>query len=58
MNVMDICSLFGNALDNAIESVQELPKKEQRLIHLRVDEKNGFVIIKLNNYSINQFVSD
>lgn len=54
MNVMDICSLFGNALDNAIESVQELPNKEQRLIHLRVDEKNGFVIIKLNNYSINQ----
>ncbi|OJG27273.1 hypothetical protein RU98_GL002725 [Enterococcus caccae] len=54
MNVMDICSLFGNALDNAIESVQELPNKEQRLIHLRVDEKNGFVIIKLNNYSVNQ----
>lgn len=54
MNVMDICSLFGNALDNAIESVQELSNKEQRLIHLRVDEKNGFVIIKLNNYSTNQ----
>lgn len=53
MNIMDICSLFGNALDNAIESVQKLADTDQRLIHLRVEEKNGFIIIKLDNYSSN-----
>ena len=33
MDTMDLCSLFGNALDNAIESVEKLPDSEQRLIH-------------------------
>lgn len=39
MDTMDLCSLFGNALDNAIESVEKLPDSEQRLIHLVVTRK-------------------
>ena len=51
MNVMDICSLFGNALDNAIESVEEIVDKEKRLVNLRVNEKGRFILIRLDNYS-------
>lgn len=34
MEVMDICTIFGNALDNAIESVMKLEEKEKRLIKI------------------------
>lgn len=42
MDTMDLCSLFGNALDNAIESVEKLPDSEQRLIHLVVARQKSF----------------
>lgn len=29
MDVMDICSIFGNALDNAIECEMKIPEKEK-----------------------------
>lgn len=50
MEVMDICTIFGNALDNAIESVLQLPDKEQRLIHLSVSGQKGFLLILVENY--------
>ena len=50
MNVVDICSIFGNALDNAIESVLRIDDKEKRLIHLTVSQHNGFVMIRIENY--------
>lgn len=52
MNVVDVCSLFGNALDNAIESVMKLPE-EKRLIKLAVYSQNNFVLIQLANYYTN-----
>lgn len=36
MDVMDISNLFGNALDNAIESTDKITDPERRLIHLNV----------------------
>lgn len=56
MHVMDLCSLFGNALDNAIESVEKLPNAEQRLIQLKVSAKNNFIFIRLENY-VNDIVN-
>ncbi len=50
MHVRDICTVFGNALDNAIESVVMLPDPEKRLVHLTVAEKKNFVQIQVNNY--------
>lgn len=50
MHVTDICSIFGNALDNAIEHVILIPQEERRLIHLTVSAKKGFVFIKIENY--------
>ena len=50
METMDICSLFGNALDNAIESVINIPEKEKRLIHVTVSKQKSFVLIRVENY--------
>ncbi len=50
MHVRDICTIFGNALDNAIESVVMLPDPEKRLVHLTVSEKKNFVLIQVSNY--------
>lgn len=50
MHVTDICTIFGNALDNAIESVVMLPDPAQRLIHISVSGKKGFLFIKIENY--------
>lgn len=47
--VTDICSIFGNALDNAIEAVSLLEDPAKRMIHLTVTEKNGFLLIMLVN---------
>ena len=50
MDVMDICTLFGNALDNAIECELSIPDKEKRLIHLEVYAKKDFLVIRCENY--------
>lgn len=47
---MDIYSLFGNLLDNAMESVEKLSDPEKRVIDLSVTRKNGFVFIRAMNY--------
>lgn len=46
---IDISTLFGNLLDNAIESVKEIEDKEQRLIHLSISKHNQFMLIRLEN---------
>ena len=50
MHVADICTVFGNALDNAIESVSLIEDPEKRLIHLSITQKRNFVLIQINNY--------
>lgn len=49
MDAMDLSALFGNALDNAVESAMQLPQEEQRLIHVTVQVKRGFVVIVVGN---------
>ena len=50
MDAVDVCSIFGNALDNAIESVMKTEDKEKRLIHLTVSKVKSFVMIRVENY--------
>lgn len=50
IGVMDICTIFGNALDNAIESVEKLENKAKRLIRVAVYSQNQFLIIRFENY--------
>lgn len=49
MDILDISSVFGNALDNAIESVGAIEEKEKKLIHITVCQTKGFVRIKIEN---------
>ena len=45
----DISVLFGNALDNAFESVAKIQDKDKRLIHLSVARQKQFVRIRVEN---------
>lgn len=50
MYVTDICTIFGNAIDNAIENVVMIKDIEKRIIHVTVSAKNKFVLIQFQNY--------
>ena len=50
MSSMDIASLFGNALDNAIEATSKLPDPQQRLIPLALYGQGQFTVIRVENY--------
>ncbi len=50
MDVMDICSIFGNALDNAIECEKRISEIEKRMIHMSVYAKKSFLMIIFENY--------
>ena len=50
LDTMDLYALFGNALDNAIESVSKEPDIARRVISLRIGTRQGFLAIHLENY--------
>lgn len=50
MDTVDVCSIFGNALDNAIESVEKQEDVEKRLIRTAVYAKGQLIMIKFENY--------
>ena len=50
IDAVDLCSIFGNALDNAIEAVLKSSDKEKRLIHVTVSQVKSFVMIRIENY--------
>lgn len=50
MKTMDICSIFGNALDNAIECELKIADKEKRLIHVSAYAQKNFLMIGFENY--------
>lgn len=50
LHVTDICTIFGNALDNAIENTGTIITAEKRLIHVSVSAYKRFVGISVENY--------
>ena len=50
MEDMDVSALFGNRLDNAIESAEKQQEKQKRLIWLYVTKEKQFVRIRTENY--------
>ena len=46
MEDMDISALFGNMLDNAIESVVKIKDRQKRLISLHVIQDKQFIRIR------------
>ncbi|MBR1685514.1 MAG: sensor histidine kinase [Clostridia bacterium] len=49
MDPMDLSALFGNALDNAMESVRKMDEADKRLIHLSVSRQKQFIRIHIEN---------
>jgi hypothetical protein len=50
MDVMDVCTVFGNLLDNAIECERTVPEADRRLITLKVYGRKRFVVVHCENY--------
>lgn len=50
ISVRDICSLFGNIIDNAIEYVSGFEDKEKRVIWGNVEVRKSFLVVTFKNY--------
>ena len=46
---LDLCTLVGNAMDNAIESCVQIVEKERRLIRLHTLSRGGTVLLTVRN---------
>ncbi|MBN2300431.1 MAG: GHKL domain-containing protein [Acholeplasmataceae bacterium] len=49
LDPIDISTMFGNLLDNSIESVKAIADFDKKLIYLSVTKQKGFLIIHLQN---------
>nr|AFN84569.1 hypothetical protein [uncultured bacterium scaffold00090] len=58
MNTTDVYALFGNLLDNAIESVIKEADEEKRIISIRMAGKNQGYHIHMDNYCNEAIVFD
>ena len=58
METIDLCSIFGNALDNAIESVTQLSDSDKRIVQATVCSKNEFLMLRFENYYENELRFD
>ena len=50
MSTMDICSVFGNSIDNAVESVKKVEDCEKRIIQIALFEQHGMIVYRIRNY--------
>lgn len=50
MEVMDVVSVFGNALDNAIEATRRVSDSDRRLIRVAVYRQGHFAILRFENW--------
>ena len=50
MDILDLCSIFGNALDNAFEGVTQLNDPERRIVQTTVFAQNDFLVLRFENY--------
>lgn len=50
MDAMDICSIFGNTVDNAIEYARTVKNPDDRVIRVFVGRRGAFVLIRITNY--------
>ena len=50
MDPVDIYTLLGNALDNAVESVMRIEDKDRKVINFSISEQGEIVLIRTDNY--------
>lgn len=58
INAIDLYSILGNAMDNAIEAVEKLQKKEMRQIDVLIYRQQQFVAINVINPTEGSLVYD
>ena len=49
MDPLDLCTLFGNAFDNAIEAVEQLVDPDGREIRAKLGVRGGFTVFTIEN---------
>ena len=50
MSEIDIVTMFGNIMDNAIEAARAIDDESSRIIILNIYSRNGCVVIREENY--------
>lgn len=50
MSVIDLCTLFGNAMDNAVEAADAVRDEEKREIRVRIGTADRFFLMRFQNY--------
>ena len=55
---MDMCTIFSNALDNAIEAVEKIPEPDRRKVILKARNKKGYFSLQITNTKRNPIQSD
>ncbi len=45
----DLCVIFGNTVDNAIEACEKIPDDEEKSVHIRSIKKSGMMVIIVEN---------
>lgn len=50
MDPMDLVTIVGNAIDNAIEATATLSRPEQRLVRLAIYRQGEFAMLRFENY--------
>lgn len=49
VNPIDLCTIFGNALDNAIEGLAQVTDPDRRRIQIRMTQENRLLFIRFEN---------
>ncbi|MCD7919047.1 MAG: GHKL domain-containing protein [Clostridiales bacterium] len=52
LSTESLCSLFGNAISNAIEAVKKVDDLEKRVIYLTVSRQRDMIFIHVENYCV------
>ena len=50
METVDVYSLFGNALENAIEAIRKIDDPEKKIIHITTERRGDLLNIEIVNY--------
>ena len=51
---IDLCSILGNTIDNAIEALRKVPQLSERTLSLKARYTNGFFSYEIKNTKINE----
>lgn len=49
----DICIIYGNLLENAVEEVLRMEKEKEKFINIVLEEENKYIHLQIENTSLN-----